>query len=348
MPYGLPLDFAASLPPEVMENAGVIAFEAAVNSTWALGLDNRTNVMDKITAIVADLQDTLNTPTMTGSVLTPATVDEPLVSIPSSITSADVYAEFEAQYTELIAEFEAKRASFITEKFPTEQSTYTLGENWIAAAIANPNVGLPPTVAAQIFGDDAARILTDANRASDAVMSQFAARGFPLPPDSALSAVLQIQQKAQDLTAESSRKIAIASVEMQKWLVEKILSLRDMALKSILDYVKVISLGPDIASKLVPVGYDAQAKLISAVAAYYNARTGAKELTFKGTQHNADMAQAAAAENLKSEMLMVTEWVKAILTEVQTMSQMATSLFNNIHAQTSLGVSNSKSVTQSV
>lgn len=348
MPYGLPLDFAADLPPEVMENAGVIAFEAAVNSTWALGLDNRTNVMNKITAIVADLQDALNTPTMAASSVTPASVTEPLVNIPSSITSDDIYAEFEAQYTELIVEFESKRAAFITEYFPTEKATYALAENWLAAAIGNPNVGLPPTVAAQIWGDDSARILSDSNRASDAVLSQFAARGFPLPPDAALSAVLQLQQKAQDLNAESSRKIAIMSVEMQKWLVEKILSLRDMALKSILDYVKVISLGPDIASKLVPVGYDAQAKLISAVSSYYNARTGAAELTFKGAQHNADMAQDAAGQNLKSEMLMVTEWVKAILTEVQTMSQMATSLFNNIHAQTSLGVNNSKTVSQTV
>lgn len=348
MPYGLPLDFAATLPPEVMENAGVIAFEAAVNSTWELGLDNRTNVMDKITAIVADLQNTLNTPTMSASTLAPATVDEPLVNIPTSVTSADIYSEFTTQYTNIISLLDAKRTSFIASNFPTENATYVLGENWISAAIGNPNVGLPPTVAAQIFGDDAARILSDANRASDAVLSQYAARGFPLPPDAALSAILQIQQKAQDLTAESSRKIAIASVEMQKWLVEKILSLRDMALKSILDYVKVEALGPEIASKLVPVGYDAQSKLISAVSAYYNARTGAKELTFKGTQHNADMAQAAAVENMKSEMLMVTEWVKAILMEVQTMSQMATSLFNNIHAQTSLGVNNSKSVTQSV
>jgi hypothetical protein len=348
MPYGLPLDFAADLPPEVMENAGVIAFEAAVNSTWELGLDNRTKVMDKVASIVADLQNTLNTPTMTGSVLTPATVDEPLVNIPSSVTPEDLYAEFEAQSAALITEFEAKRTSFIADYFPTEDATYTLGENWLSAAIGNPNVGIPPSVAAQIFGDETERILADANQASDAVIAQFASRGFPLPPDAAASAVLQIQQKAQGLTAEAARKVAIASVEMQKWIVERIMSLREMALKSILDYVKVIALGPEIASKLVPVGYDAQSKLISAVSAYYNARTGAKELTFKGTQHNADMAQAASVENLKSEMLMVTEWVKAILMEVQTMSQMATSLFNNIHAQTSLGVSNSKSVSQSI
>lgn len=347
MPYGLPLDFAADLPPEVMENAGVIAFEAAVNSTWALGLDNRTNVMNKITAIVADLQDALNTPTMNNTTLAPATVAEPLVNIPSSITASDIYADFLAQYTLLITELDSKFTSFRAAFFPTENATYTLGENWLAAAIANPNVGLPPTVAAQIWGDDSARILTDANRASDAVLAQYAARGFPLPPDAALSATLQIQQKAQDLQAESSRKVAIMSVEMQKWLVDKILGLREMAMKSIVDYVKTIAMGPEIASRLVPIGYDAQSKLISAVSQYYNARTGATELTYKGTQHNADLTQDTNTQNLKSEMLMVTEWVKAILTEVQTMAQMATSLFNNIHAQTSLGVSNSKSVSQS-
>ncbi len=348
MPYGLPINFAASLPPEVVANAGVIAFEAAVNSTWELGLDNRTKTLDEIAAIVADLKNSLNTPTMTPASLTPATVAEPLVDIPSSVTSADIYAEFEAQYTEIISLLDAKRVSFISSTFPTEQATYTLGENWLAAAIANPNVGLPPSVQAQIWGDDAARILADSSRAQDAAVAYFAGRRFPLPADVSASAVLQLQQKAQDLQAESSRKIAIMSVEMQKWLVEKILGLRDMALKAILDYIKVEALGPEIASRLIPVGYDAQSKLISAVSQYYNARTGAAELTFKGTQRNAELTQDASTQNLKSEMMMVEEWVKAILTEVQTMSQMATSLFNNIHAQTSLGVNNSKTVSQSV
>lgn len=331
-----------------MENAGVIAFEAAVNSTWELGLDNRTKVIDQIADIVTDLRNALNTPTMTQATVTPATVDEPLVSIPTSVTSADVYAEFEDQYTQLITEFESKRAAFIAAYFPTENSTYTLGENWLAAAIANPNVGLPPTVAAQLLGDDQARILSDKSRAQDAVVAQFASRRFPLPPGAAAAVVLQIEQKAQEEIAASSRKITISSIEMQKWVVERIMSLRESAMKSILDYVKVVSLGPEIASRLVPVGYDAQAKLISAVASYYNARTGAAELSYKGAQLNAEMTQAAHAENLRSELVMVEDWVKSVLTQVQAMAQMATSLFNNIHAQTSLGVSNSKSVSQAV
>lgn len=348
MPFGLPLDLGATLPPEVMQEAAVVAFEASINSTWALGLDTRTKVIDDIAAIVADLQDTLNTPTMSNTTLTPATVVEPLVDIPSSVTAADIYAEFEAQYTELITLLDAKFTSFRASFFPTENATYTLAENWLSAAIANPNVGLPPTIAAQIWGDDSARILADSSRAQDAIVAQFAGRRFPLPADVSASAVLQIQQKTQDLQAESSRKIAVMSVEMQKWLVEKILGLREMAMQSVVDYVKTVAMGPEIASRLVPIGYDAQSKLISAVAAYYNARTGAAELTFKGTQRNAELSQDTNTQNLKSEMATVEHWVKTLLVEVQALAQMATSLFNNIHMQSSMAVNDSRTVSQSI
>lgn len=348
MAFGLPLDLGATLPPEVMQEAAVVAFEACINSTWELGLDTRTKTLDDIAAIVADLKNSLNTPTMTPSSLTPASVVEPLVDIPSSVTAADIYAEFEVQYLKIIAELDGKFTSFRTSYFPTENATYTLAENWLAAAIANPNVGVPPTVAAQIWGDDAARILTDSSRAADAIVAQFAGKRFPLPADVSASAVLQIQQKTQDLMAESSRKVAVMSVEMQKWVVEKILGLREMAMKSIVDYVKAIAMGPEIASHLVPIGYDAQSKLISAVSAYYNARTGAAELTYKGTQHNADLTQDAATQNLKSEMMIVEDWVKAVMVEVQAMAQMATSLFNNIHMQSSMAVNDSKTVSQHI
>jgi len=340
MAYGLPID----ITPLPEEGAAVVAFEAAINSTWEMGLDSRDKTIADIDAIVADLQNTLNTPSMTPATVTPATVVEPLVSIPDSVTSADIYTEFEQQYTELIAELDAKFTSFRAAFFPTEDATYDLGEGWISAAIANPNVGLPPAVQAQIWGDDTARILADSSRAQDAIVAQFASRRFPLPADVSASAILQIQQRAQDLQAESSRKIAIMSVEMQKWLVEKILGLREMAMKSIVDYVKTIAIGPEVASRLVPIGYDAQSKLISAVAAYYNARTGAAELSFKGAQQNAALAQDASTQNLKSEMATVEHWVKALLTEAQALAQMATALFNNIHLQSSMGVNDSRTL----
>jgi hypothetical protein len=84
--------------------------------------------------------------------------------------------------------------------------------------------------------------------------------------------------------------------------------------------------------------------LISAVAAYYNARTGAAELSFKGAQQNAALSQESKVSNPKSEMATVEHWVKALLTEAQALAQMATSLFNNIHLQSSMAVNDSRTL----
>lgn len=96
------------------------------------------------------------------------------------------------------------------------------------------------------------------------------------------------------------------------------------------------------------LGYDAQSKLISSVSQYYNARTQAKELYFKGSQHNADLDQGAKTENLKSELAMVDSWVKAMLAEIQSLTQQAVSNFNNLHLQASEGSSNSFQLRQEV
>jgi len=68
------------------------------------------------------------------------------------------------------------------------------------------------------------------------------------------------------------------------------------------------------------------------------------ELTFKGTQRNADLSQDTNTQNLKSEMATVEHWVKALLVEAQALSQMATSLFNNIHLQSAMAVNDSRTL----
>lgn len=331
-----------------LPNASMQVLEDIINATWTEGQTTKADFSAKIATALSGFLDITAAPHVSAGTVTVPTIAEPSVTIPTSITVDDVYNKWATEYLNLATWLDGKFTSFRNTYFPDENAAYTACEDWLQAAIANPDAGLPPTVAAQIWGDDAARILADKTRAQDAVIAQFASRRFPLPPDAAASAVLQIEQKAQDEMAESSRKVAIMSVEMQKFNVESLLKLRDLAMRDAVEYVKALVSAPEMTSRLSNIGYDAQSKLISAVSSYYNARTGAAELTYKGTQHNADLTQDTNTQNLKSEMMMVTEWVKAILMEVQTMSQMATSLFNNIHAQTSLGVSNSKSVSQSV
>ena len=166
---------------------------------------------------------------------------------------------------------------------------------------------------------------------------------YPIPPGALAAGVAQIQEKAQDEIAESSRKVAVLSVEQMKFAVEKLLGLRQAAMTSAVDYIKALASGPDMASRLVNVGYDAQSKLISSVASYYNARTAAAELNYKAKQHNADLTQDAGKENLKSKLQITQDKVEALLAEAKALAQMATSMYNNLHANAGTGYSVSSS-----
>lgn len=348
MAYGLPIDIASEVPVGVTVDWPTKFFEAIVNSTWALGLDNREKAQNDINQLILDLRNSINKPVMAPSNATPVTVDEPFVTIPPSASVDDIFDKWAAEYLELAAWLDSKFTSFRATYFPDEQAAYAAVEDHLQAAIANPEVGLPAAVADQIWTDDRDRITVEAERAAADVLAQFATRRFALPPGAAASAVLQIEQGAQDKIAESSRKVAAMSVDMMKFNVDKLLSLRDLAMKDAVEYVKALASGPELTSRLTPLGYDAQSKLISSVSQYYNARTQAKELYYKGSQHNADLDQEAKVENLKSELAMVDAWVKAMIAEIQSLTQQAVSNFNNLHLQASEGSSNSFQLRQEV
>ena len=211
-------------------------------------------------------------------------------------------------------------------------------ENWLQAAMAN-ELGLPANVVSAMVHEDEARVLADAARASEAVLATFAARGFPLPPGAAAAAVLQVQETAQKALSETSRKIILMSVEQLRWCVDRTLTLRQLSMSSAVEYIEALASGPDMASRLVDVGYDAQSKLISAAAQFYNARTNAQELVSKAQQFNASTGLEAATRNQAAELQMIDAKLKALIAECQTLAQMATSLFNNLHTGANMGYS---------
>lgn len=328
-------------------NAGMAVMQDIINATWNQGLDFKGDYEAKIAAAKADFLDLVTTPKITASTIAGVSVAEPEVTIPTNIDTTQVMSMFDSKYMELVALLSDKFTLFRDTYFPDESAAYVAAQDWLASAIANPNGGLPIAIQEQIIGDDHARITADKQRAKDSVIAQFAARGFPLPPDTAASAVMQIEQKAQDEMAESSRKVAILSVENMKFAIEKTLGLRSMAMDSAVKYISALASGPDMASKLVGVGYDAQSKLISSAASFYNARTSAAELTSKVNQYNSSTQLEAAAKNQQADLMMVENKLKALLSEAQAIAQMATSMFNNLHASVGLSASGGTQLSQS-
>ena len=317
-----------------------------INATWNLGVESSNALAERIN----DVGDMLETPDLVpaitaGSVTTP-TITEPAVDIPSTQSATDIMSLFDTKYMELIGELVARFTSFRTDFFPDEASTYTAAETWLSDALADPS-GLPAAVAAQIVTDDKDRIVADAARATDAVIAQFAARRFPLPPGAAAAATIQIQQKAQDEIATSSRKVVIASIEQLRFVIQQTMGLRQMAMSTAIEYIKALASGPDTASRLVGIGYDAQSKLISAASQFYNSRIAAAEAVSKVGQYNVGAALQAAEKNQTKDLTLIEDRVKVLLTECQAIAQMATSLFNNLHASTSVTSSSSVSETTS-
>lgn len=316
---------------------------ALINAAWDQANTKNTAFETKIGGVegeLPDISDTVAGIHLTADSVLPPTVAEPIVNIPATADVTDAMSLFDTKYLELVALLSDKFVAFRNTYFPDDSAAYGAAEDWLQAAVANPEAGLPPAVADQIWGDDRSRILADADRAGAEVLATFATKRFPLPPGAAASAVLQIQQNAQDATAESSRKVAIMSVDMQKFVIERLITIRQLAMGSAVDYIKALASGPEMASQLINVGYDAQSKLISAASSFYNARTEATKLTYTAGQQNADRALQAAEKNQATDLGLIEAKVKALLTEAQSLAQMATSMYNNLHASagTSYGV----------
>lgn len=322
-------------------NAAMQVVAAVINATWNEALGTKAEFTDKMTTALGGFLNLANTPQVTAGTVAVPSIAEPAINIPSSVDNTDVMSVFDTKYLELVGLLYQKVIDFRTTYFPDEGDTYVAAETRLKNAIANPDAGLPPAIAAQIWGDDQARILIDKARAQDAVIAQFAARRFPLPPEAAAAAVIQLEQKAQEELAASSRKVAIMSVDLQKFNVENILKLRQLAMSSAIDYIKALASGPDMASRLVGVGYDAQSKLITSAAAFMNARTGAAELVSKVNQYNNSLTFEAATKNQAAELTMIEDKLKGLLAEAQAIAQMTTALMNNLHTSASVAANGS-------
>ena len=319
-------------------DASMKTMEAILNATWDLAGTKSSSMSTKFNNAQGTYLDTA--PTVSAGSVTAPTLTAPDVAIPEQIDAADVTAVFNTQMNALVTKFGEFRATY----FPDESAAYTAAEDWLQAAIANDNGGIPVAVQEQLYEDDRSRILEDASRASDAVIGAFAARGYPLPPGAAAAAAIEIQRKAQGEIASSSRKLSALAIDMQKFNVQQLLSLRQVAMSSALDYIKSIAAS---SAQVTGLGYDSQSKLIASAADFYRAQTGAAELVAKVGQFNQTLALDAGAKNQAAELNLINAKLQAMLEEAKSVAAMATSLYNNLNVSTSIRADGGTSVTTS-
>lgn len=341
MAYDLPItisdgDFSdplSGLGTTPLAKIAVRFSEAVINSTWTMANTNMAAANAKATALSGDIDAILASPGdyhVTAGTVSVPTVTAPSVIIPSTIDTSTILATFDAEYP-AIATFLKNQADYIIATyFPNDTALYGAAETWLSGAIANG--GIPASVQSQLIADDFARITADMQRAIEAVPAQFAGRRFPLPPGAALSAVMQIEQKAQDAMAESSRKLTMATLENMKWAINMVKELRQVALSSMVAYAQAIGKSTDAAAAVTGLGYGEQSKLISAASSFYSADTNAKEMMSKVGQYNNSLALQAAEKNQAANLEMQGNRLKALIVDFQATMQNATAMLNNLHA----------------
>lgn len=101
-------------------------------------------------------------------------------------------------------------------------------------------------------------------------------------------------------------------------------------------FVATMATAPDIASKLIGIGIDAQSKLISSASQFYAADANAKEMISKVQQYNNSILLDADTKNQAAELEVIKLRADAMARYLQSLGQQATSLFNNLHASVSM------------
>lgn len=266
-------------------------------------------------------------------------IDEPAINIPMEASGPDLTV-FNQYNTQILGNLVDLFRDFLAEYFPLDAATLSAAETKIQTMLTTGGTGVNTAVEAQIWERDRSRISADALRAADEVISMWATRNFPIPPGAAQSQTLQIQQKAQDELAKSSREVAIkvyeTEVDMIKTALAAAIDMRKTAVSAAGDYIKSLASSQHTSYEMSMGKSQATNGLISAVASFYNARTKAKETVFSSTLSSNQVANTANIEQARIAAGLIGKRAEIAVSAAETVGRAAAAMLNNLH--TSIGV----------
>lgn len=214
-----------------------------------------------------------------------------MTNIPLKADESAIYNNFNAVYNKLYNQAVRDFANFLNTYFPVYQSFYK-AEQWLQDTI-DSNGDILQSVEDHYWANDRNRITAEHLKLENKTLSQFAARGFPLP-NGALTAQLQeLNIQRSNKLAEVSHQAAIKHIDiaadMIKFAVSEALKLRIAAINAAIAYIRALLQPADVASHFVIQTGGLQAQLISATASYYRAALARDELFFQRDAKKAEL-----------------------------------------------------------
>ena len=228
---------------------------------------------------------------------------EPPVYIPPNAVGVDS-ALYSSTYSQIMNDLTNKFSTFFTTYFPIDTTLMNSVEAWLQNAVVNGGSGINKTVEDQIWQRDRDRLTRAASSSAEQATALWAAKGYPLPPGAAAGAVLQINRDRDQQIVAASRDRAIKSWEMEyeniKFAIQQAIDFRVKAVQAAAEYIRTLSLAPQIASQIAVASINAQSNLINAASSYYNARIRAQEVFLEKDKANAQLESEANRTNAAS------------------------------------------------
>lgn len=305
------------------------------NTAWDMAMDRVSDVQTAATYATAT---TLNPAQMTvdGLSYVPTL---PAVPTVGTFDPNSVDARYQAYKNEI--------QNFLANTFTTYLATYfppgqyiQFAQAWIERALSTGGTGLSPTIEAQMWERDRARILADAARATDEAMATWANKGYPLPPGAAAGQTLKIQSDALGQISEASRNVAIESAKIEieniRFAVTSAIEMRKLAISTAIEYVRAMALGPTVAAQVASGIADVQARFAQIVASLFATQTEAIRVTLAAKTTDAELRLRAKAENIKSANEAQHDRVAAAISATSALGSIASAAVNSLHANASL------------
>lgn len=259
---------------------------------------------------------------------------EPTITL-SDLAAGTVSTDVSAQASTLASTALSAFSTFMTTWFPAQGTTSSSLESWLNGKLTNTTSGaIPAGVQAAILATEKAKISAAQVQAQADADESWASRRHKRPTGAQAAQALRITQTALDAAADAARGIAVKDFDMsfQAALEAAKLALanRDTALRAAHDYiVAAIMQTYSSSAQAIQIARDAEAKAKATAYAAFSQRINAQELALKATSADKTLALDASKANLSADIQMIDFNVKAFVTQLQGLIQMATAFANN-------------------
>ena len=330
----------ASAPKPIKSNAESIVYKA-ISNAWSIASQGRSYAGG-----INTIGGTIGwTSTSAGDVAVPI---EPDVEIPRVAEGAEL-AKFHLLSDAIIDKLVDVFRNYLTEFLPNECPYLERAQRWICRTLSGQNpTGLEAFIEQQIWDRERDRILAERDRAKATAYSDFASRGYPMPPGALNEAILVLERENMRQIGESSRTIAIemAKIELEnmRFAVEQAIALYTGATSAAGEYIKALALGPQIGMEVIPSVTDSQSKLIEAANSYYQSRIAIAEMIQKNAQFNAEMNNKARSENAALGLDRAKANQQALIDRAKITATMASAALNAVSANLGYSLTHSTGV----